>query len=50
MRFSLHIFFALAAFGLVVTAAVMGAQQGGFQTGVPGDPGQFQQASNTIAR
>jgi hypothetical protein len=44
MRFSLHIFFALAAFGFVVTAAVMGAQQG-FQTGTPGDPGQFEQAS-----
>jgi len=44
VRFSLHVFFALAAFGFVVTAAVMGAEQG-FKTGVPGDPGQFQQAA-----
>jgi hypothetical protein len=47
VRFSLHIFFALAAFGFVVTAAVMGAQQG-LRTGIPGDRAQFQQAA--IAR
>jgi hypothetical protein len=44
MRFSLHIFYALAALGFVVTAAALGAQQG-FKTGAPGDRGEFQQAA-----
>ena len=45
MRFSLHIFYALAALGFVLTAAALGAQQGGLKSGVPGQAG-FQQASN----
>lgn len=47
MRFSLHVFFALAALGFVTAAAVLGAT-GGFATATPGvasDRTQFQQAS-----
>ncbi len=57
MRFSLHIFFALAALGAVSTAAIMGAHQG-LATATPGGVavcgsvqqpcsggGEFQQAS-----
>jgi hypothetical protein len=64
MRFSLHIFFALAALGFVSAAATLGAEQG-FASATPGrvavcgsvqqpcggrDQGEFQQAANTIAR
>jgi len=48
MRFSLHIFFALAALGFVTAAAILGASAGGFSTATPGgasDQGQYQQAS-----
>lgn len=49
MRFSLHIFFALAALGFVTAAAVLGASQG-LKTVNPGQPESFQQAANAIAR
>ena len=46
MRFSLHIFFALATLAFVTTAAVLGAQQG-LSSVTPGDRGSLQQAAMT---